>query len=217
MVGLVAITIIQSMRATTLVETNSPVAIKAAGTPKYEIVERDGDYGKDVFWVRLSRKPSSAELIAITREIKSQARKPRAVIWFALPTGDHKINAWASADCDPEVQVEIHGLTEEQATQLMRRPLPNGSSAIVGRWLEDANGGVLWTIYRQGDSLWLEHAGSAQGNGIRREIVEVETIGHRRFQRKEFSRAGDHYVINGRGNLEVRDDRGLFTTANLGR
>ncbi len=63
------------------------------------------------------------------------------------------------------------------------------------------------------DSIWLEEATSPASDGLRRVLVEIESGGLRGFECKQFSRAGDHYVINGHGGLELRDDHGLIAVA----
>ena len=194
----------------------APVAA-TVGTPRYEIIERSADRAKDVFFVRLARKPSKDELLVITREIKSRARAPRAVIWFRLGDGNPKSNSWAAADCNPEPEVEIRGHTAETEAELLRRPLAADADDVIGRWIEDAGEGELYTIYRRRDSLWLDSARSANGSGIQQELVELRRGGLQTFQRKEFSRAGDRYVINGYGDLEIRDNEGLMLVAPRGR
>jgi len=188
-------------------------ATATGGAPRYEIIERSADRAKDVFFVRLARKPSKDELLVITREIQSQARAPRAVIWFGLGDGNPKSNPWAAADCNPETKVEIRGHTAESEAELLRRPLPANATDVIGRWIEDAGEGKLYTIYRRGDSLWLDSARSPDSSGIQQELVELGRGGLWRFQRKEFSRAGDRYVVNGYGDLEIGDGEGLLLVA----
>jgi DNA-directed RNA polymerase subunit RPC12/RpoP len=186
-------------------------SVTTPGTPGYEIIERDGDSAKDVFTIRLARKPSKDELLAIAREVRSQARRPRAVMWFRLRDGNP--NSWASADCDPELRLEILGLTAEEEAALVARPLPAGE--VIGRWVEDSLEKALYTIYRGADSLFLEtvHDANSPSKGLQQELVEVKRTGLRQFQRREYSRAGDHYVINSYGDLELRDDHGLIAVA----
>jgi hypothetical protein len=216
--GCITLLMVRNMESTPKHEPVAPSARAAAavatgGAPRYEIIEQDGDRAKDVFFVRLDRKPSRDELLVISREIRSRGRAPRTVIWFGLVDGNPKSNPWASVDCDPEPQVEIRGLTAQAEAELLRRPLAAGASDIIGRWIEDANGGALYTLYRRADSLLLETAHSPDGNGTQDELVKIEGGGLQQFQRKAFSRAGDRYVINGYGDLEIRDDHGLILVA----
>jgi hypothetical protein len=177
-------------------------------------VQQEGDYAKDVFWIRLDKKTTREGLAAICRDLKTKSSRPRTVVWFVLGDLTPRPGAWATADCDPEPKVDILGLTPEQEADLLTRSLPAGASEILGRWLEDDGGDTaLFTIYRASDSLWLETARARDGRGIQQELVTPEAGDSKRFQRKEVSRAGDHYVINGRGDLELRDDKGLIGVA----
>jgi hypothetical protein len=68
-------------------------------------------------------------------------------------------------------------------------------------------GGIPYTIYQAGDSKYLELRHSPSGRGVESELVEV--IPGRRFKRREVSTAGEYYVINDLGELEIRDRDGL--------
>ncbi len=187
------------------------VGKEVPGTSRYEIVERETEGTKDLFWVRLIGKPSREELLRITLELSAQAKAPRVIVWYSL--GDGNPIPWAAADCDPEPSVEILGLTADQEAELVSRPLPVLATSIEGRWISDDYTRCLYTLYRRGDVFWLERAGSRESEGTQVELVEMERSALRRFQRKEFSRAGDHYVINGYGDLELRDHDGLIAVA----
>jgi len=175
----------------------------------------EGDHAKDIFFIRLREKVSREVLAGFAQEIHRAKTTgiQRTVIFVYLPqvdaygAGRSFGSPWAMAEFDPGLKVEIHGLSAEQEAELVAGPTPPGGD-VVGRWLYDALGGRIYTIYRKNGVLYLESKGSPKG-GSSDEIVEVEHPTGRRFKRKEISRGGDYYLINRKGDLEIRDDEGL--------
>ena len=71
-------------------------------------------------------------------------------------------------------------------------------------------GAELYRIYRKDGVLYLETR-SSSGGGASQELVEVGYASVQQFERKSVSKAADHYLINRKGDLEVRDDEGLIS------
>jgi hypothetical protein len=167
--------------------------------------------------VRLNTKVTPEVLREIALELKSQetTRYELTYLFYYLPgngpkMGDGYDDPWASAEFRPTLDVEILGLTPDKERALLSAPHPECDS-LIGRWVEEAMGGTLYTIYQTGGSKYLNQRTSPSGRGHSVELVEV--IPGRRFERREESRAGDHYVINDRGELELRDREGLIGVA----
>ena len=191
---------------------------RSVSAPPYKILEFDGDHVKDIFFVRLREKVTKDALGGLADEIrrKGSTGKERTVFWFYLPQVDAFKEEgpfgapWALADFNPGLKIDVYGFNAEEEAELVASPIPPGRD-VIGRWLEDCNGGDgLYTIYREGGVLYLETKRSPRG-GLNKELVEVGYPAGQRFERKEFSRAGDHYLINRKGNLEVRDNQGLIS------
>ncbi len=167
--------------------------------------------------VRLNMKVTPEVLREIALELKSQetTRYEFTYLFYYLPgngpkMGDGYDDPWASAEFRPTLDVVILGLTPDKERALLSAPQPECDS-LIGRWVEEAMGGTLYTIYQTGESKYLEERTSPSRRGHGRELVEV--IPGRRFVRQEVSKAGDHYVINDRGELEIRDREGLIGVA----
>jgi hypothetical protein len=190
---------------------------RGLSAPPYTILLAEGDHAKDVIYVRLREKVTKDVLAGHCREIrrKGSTGKERTVIWFYLPQVD-AFKAprfgwpWAFADFDPGLKLEIRGFDAEQEAKLVASPIPPGR-VVVGRWLDDSAGGGLYTIYREDGLLYVEAMGGHPGGGIVDELVEVGYPAGQRFERKKLSRAGDYYLIDLKGDLEVRDGDGLIS------
>lgn len=209
-------------------EENVDLEIPRRDHPRNRVLSADigkaFDYeaGKDVFCVRLPGKVSAMQLEESAREIarskppnpNTGLRNKRTVVFFYLPEVDAFGpdgpfgSPWALADLNPPVgmeeEVKIMGLTIDQEIKLLAEQKPLVGD-LIGEWLEDADGGTLYSIIRRDASLFLNHGGAYE-----QELVEFGPEPGRLFKRKERSRAGDYYRINERGELELRDDHGLI-------
>jgi hypothetical protein len=199
--------------------TSHPGGIsRRVSAPPYTILKSEGDHVKDIFFVRLREKATKSVLAELADEIrrKESTGKERTVIWLYLPQVDAFKTGpfgppWALADFNPGLTLEVYGLNAEQEAELAAIPIPPGPD-VVGRWIEDCNGGEgLYTIYRKSGVLYLQTVRSRTSEGIIREMVEAGYPTGRRFERNEASRAGDHYLVNSNGDLEVRDNQGLIS------
>jgi hypothetical protein len=164
--------------------------------------------------VRLNKKVSQETLQAIALELKSQdsRRYDRTFIFYYLPGMTPGAGAWATTHFNLDLEVRILGLTSEQEHALVGEPTPSNRE-VIGRWLDEGPflGGRI-TIFREHGKLYMELK-FQDGTGLTKEVVENRSSLGRRFHWAEDSSSGDHWVIDGRGNLQVRDNEGLIKTA----
>jgi hypothetical protein len=193
---------------------NSGIPVEVSYPVIDELSEPPRKHG---LYVRLNMKVTPEVLRAIALELKSQetTQYELTYLFYYLPGNGPEMGAgyghpWASADFGPTLKVEILGLTPDTERALLSAPQPECDS-LIGRWVQEAMGGALWTIYQAGDSKYLELRHSPSGRGVEDELVEV--IPGRRFKRREASTAREYYVINDLGELEIRDRDGLVLVA----
>ena len=162
--------------------------------------------------VRLNKKVSEDILRAIALELKSNDSRQydRTFIFYYLPDMTGGANAWATTHFDPTLDVRIFGLTIQEEQALMTEPTPSDHQ-IIGGWLDEYLPSQI-TIYREDDTLYMERK-FKDGSSLKEELVEKPSPFGQRFDLKEGSSFGDHWVINLEGNLEIRDNTGLISTA----
>lgn len=162
--------------------------------------------------VRLNKKVSERTLRAIAFKLKSQdsCHYDRTFITYYLPGMAVGAGAWATTHFNPDLELCIFGLTPEQEEKLVREPAP-ANCEIIGRWLDEFVGSRI-TIFRQDGKLLIEYM-FKDGSSLKNELVDKKTALGRRFDKVESSRAGDHWILGSDGNLQVRDNDGLITTA----
>ena len=100
----------------------------------------------------------------------------------------------------------------QSAQASAEEPQPANREAI-GRWLDvSARFSCRITLFREDGNLYVEEKYS-DGSGGKQGVVESESSLGRRLDPVERNRSGDHWIIDQRGSLQIRDDQGLIRTA----
>ena len=94
---------------------------------------------------------------------------------------------------------------------------------VIGRWFDEDGlstlGGCRITIFREQGNLYVEfnykdgRFNPKDGRLDKEMVVESPSSLGRRFDSVATSPSGDYWVIDSRGNLQTRDNDGLFSTA----
>lgn len=164
--------------------------------------------------VRLNKKVSEENLRVIALKLKADDPRnyERTFIAYYLPDMTIGAGAWATAHFNPNLEVRILGLTAEAEKTLTQEPVPENRE-IIGRWLDESPFvGSRITIYREGGTLYVEQK-YKDGSSSNKELVEKSSPLGRRFDEVGGSTAGDHWILDSRGNLQLRDNEGLISTA----
>ena len=119
---------------------------------------------------------------------------------------------WATTHFNPELEVNILGLTPKQDESLATKS-EDPSREVIGSWLDQSPmvGGKI-SIYRKDDKLYMERT-FKDGSNSNEEMVEKPSSSGKRFEEKSGSSFGEHYIIDRQGNLQIRDQEGLIATA----
>ena len=164
--------------------------------------------------VRLNKKVSERTLRALALKLKSQDSRnyARTFIVYILPDMKVGAGAWATTHFDPDLEVRILGLTAKQEEALKQLP-HDPSREIIGSWIDDRMYlGNRTTIFRQDGKLFMERV-SWDGSSGKKEIVAKPSTSSKKFEDKEGNSFGEFYLIDSRGNLQLRDQDGLISTA----
>ena len=163
--------------------------------------------------VRLNKKVSRDVLEAIAYELKQLDKntyKKTFILYYLL---DMKIGAgaWASTHFNPDLKVEILGLTSEEEMNLTKSSAePKGK--IVGQWLcEQPFTESRTTLYTQDGRIYMKNLFKDGSSGTD-EMVEKKSARGRRFQEKQGNASGEYYLINKDGLLEFWSDNGHICT-----
>ncbi len=165
--------------------------------------------------VRLNRKVSKAVLRAIALELKARdpRKHERTFIVYLLPEMRVGAGAWATTHFNPDLTVEILGLTIAKGKALIDEPIDIPSHRIIGAWIDERHyASSKITIYQaQGRPFLQQRFGD--GSKRTKELVERPSPDGRKFEMKEGSPSGDHFLIDRQGNLQLRDQDGLISIA----
>ena len=116
--------------------------------------------------------------------------------------------AWATTHFNPTLEIRIIGLSIQEEQALMAESTPPNAE-VIGIWLDDWTSSRI-TIYQENGSLYMEQAFS-DGSSRKEELVENTSPLGRRFDMME--KTTDYFIIDSEGNLQLRDNLGLISTA----
>ena len=193
-------------KATTLATIPSDVEYKILASVEIPGFKRQLD-------VRLNRKVSEDILQAIATKLKDSDSKvyERTLIAYYLPGMQVGAGAWATTHFDPDLRVRILGMSSDDEKSLAAKLVKHPNT--LGKWSDEAFfGGAVITIYRENGKFYLEENFAGDGSVLNLEVVEKRSPIGRRFEDVD-SANGDQYVIDGRGNLQLRDGDGPIRTA----
>ena len=163
--------------------------------------------------IRLNRRVSENVLRSIALKLKKKDKKQykRTFICYYLPGMTVGAGAWATTHFNPNLQVQILGLSSKLESEI-KKSTQDYSGKSLGRWIDHGIAGGVITIYRQEDELFLEQIFNDKSK-LREELIKRASKYGVCFDIKEGSPTGDYYLINKAGDLEIRDDAGLISTA----
>lgn len=163
--------------------------------------------------VQLDGKVSEDQLEAIAHEIKNAESRnfTTTIVFFHLPDPGVFGMAWARASFDfgfdgPGLQVHHIGLSKVDEAKILATPLA-ADADVIGRWSDSTN---VYIIFRSHGKFTLE-VGVPGGGKYAVNVVEKKTPLGRRFQDPD--EPFDHYIIDSKGDLQVRDESGLIEMA----
>ena len=156
--------------------------------------------------VRLSRKVGEEALRSIALKLREEESEEyeRMFIAYELPGMMPGAGAWATSHFNPDLKVEILGMTIEESAQTPA--VPGGE--LVGRWLDQGIVGGWYTIMVRDKNLIGEWK-FTDGSSIEEKLIESADSGRRRFGKKE-NPYGEYYVIESDGRLGLYDSEGRF-------
>ncbi len=164
--------------------------------------------------IRLNKHVSEVTLNAIAKTVKASdsSNYERTFIGYYLPDMQVDAGYWATTHYNPNLDVRILGLSADAAAKLSAKPETTNHDEI-GRWLDESPfTGKRIVIFRDNGKLFMESTYKDGSSGTT-EIVESQSSLGRRFNKPGDSTAGDHWILDSNGDLQLRDDEGLISTA----
>ena len=161
--------------------------------------------------VRLSSKVSSQVLHSIAWKIKEgEVQKyERIFIFYWLPGMEVGSGAWATTHFDPELEIRILGLTQEEEARMIRETTSQ-SRDIVGVWMDDRPYvGATLTLYYENGRLYLESR-YKDGSGSTDVMTEQLYDFGKRLVEEDGNPHGEYFVLDSKGDLHSGGKGGLF-------
>lgn len=161
--------------------------------------------------VRLDEEVSEDTLRAIALELKAGDSRPydRTLIVYYLPEMPVGSGGWATSNFDPALDVRILSIDGPGERADVSASLISDREDI-GSWLDDVSG-IQIVMYREGGKSYVEQY-FRDGKFLKEELAGNPSTPGQRLVTTGGS-GGGHWVIDPSGNLQIRDNVGLISTA----
>lgn len=161
--------------------------------------------------VRLDKKVSVEELRNIALTIKGMEKNDyeRTFITYYLPDMEIGSGAWATSHFNPELKVNILGLSasEEEKLNIEAKKIPE---EIVGVWRDDRPYiSAVLTIYRKNKKLYLDTKYN-DGSGSKKQMIEKSSNIGTKLVEKGGNAHGEYFILSAEGVLQAGGNNGIF-------
>lgn len=183
-------------------------AYKVINDQHYSTAKRSVD-------VVLDERLKKGDLRRIATEIKNGDKEnyDRTVVGYYIASEDRSNGYWATATFDPDLKINVLGVSRERIDAVKKADQPGSNSKIVGAWLDDRpHVRATLELIKQGDGLALKSV-NAEGTTSVTPMDESKKNGNVVLRDPENPDAGRYFVINENGQLEFWGPDGRYYTA----
>lgn len=187
---------------------------KAVGEEKQYSIIKEEKMGniKSTIDIRLKSDVDKEALTKIANKLKKDGRSnyQRIFINYYLPEMEVGEGAWATSHFNPDLEVQILGITKEEKDKLLKEKSPVQGN-LIGRWLDDTLFvESVYTISRIGGVLKLTIKYKDGSESVKKLTEKIANKQKRWIE--EDNDFGEYYVLNDDGNLSIYDNQGLIRT-----
>lgn len=191
-----------------------PPSVPIPSDVSFTVVKENNVRGKRVLDVRVNKRVAEEVLQSIAWRLKEgDSSKPeRTLIAFYLPETAIGSGAWATANFDPRLKIQILGVPAAQE-QRPSQPTLQPSREMIGSWLQDGEPfpGKI-TLFHEDSALYMAKT-FTDGTTSKELMVEQQSNTGRKFMKADRIRpSDDYYVIDAFGNFQIwsQDTDGSF-------
>jgi hypothetical protein len=160
--------------------------------------------------VRLNKRISKDALTTIALKLKEDSpdNYDRTFIFYYLPGMEIGKGAWAATDFNPNLEVRILGLSQDEELTLNSQKI--GEGKLIGAWIWEPGFNVRIAILQRGQKTFLETTGKYGSSGIQ-ELTVKQTPSGTRYEYMQPIPFGGYYLLEMDGRLGIYDNDGLTT------
>ena len=158
--------------------------------------------------IRLKKAVDKQKITAIAQKLrKNNKGYERLFICYYLPDMKIGSGAWATSHFNPDLKVNILGMTQDEESELIsKKDIIKGK--ILGKWIDRGGVGGIYTIFEDDGILKLNvkyKDGSSSKKDLKKKIVkEIKRL---------YQNSQEYFIINSNGTLGIYDDEmGLIRT-----
>jgi hypothetical protein len=163
--------------------------------------------------IRLRKEVDKRVLAKIANELRNDGRRKfeRIFINFYLPDMKPGEGAWATTHFNPNLEVNILGMTSVEKETLLSNTAKS-SMDIIGRWIDNSPYvGGIYSISKSKDGYKLI-VNFKDGSKMTKNLVLKQSEGGRTFY--ESGNNKEFYQIVGNGSLKLFDEDGMIKELN---
>ena len=178
----------------------------------YEIIkiERVGSI-KCSLDVRINKKIDKNTLTEIAHELRNRENKKydKIFICYYLPGMKIGSGAWATTHFNPDLKVEVIGLSIEDEEKL-KPDTEKDDKSIVGIWMDEIPYASSRITIKKDNSKIIMHRAYQDGSEGTDVLEESTYNGLRRFEDAGGNSFGEYYLIDESGKLGIYGRQGLI-------
>jgi hypothetical protein len=162
------------------------------------------------FDVQISRKATKDELIELANKLrKSQpGNYKRFFITYYLPGMEM---GWATSHFDPNLKVEIHGLTVDQEKRLLEN-VEDKQEKVIGIWIDETPYISNRTSLIRKEDRVMMRIQFKDGSLLEKEMIETNTANGKKYEERGGNDLGEYYLLDKSGALKAYDREGYINT-----
>ena len=179
----------------------------------YSIVEKTSLPGvKLSIDIRLSKKVDKDFLREFALFLKNSDKGKYKNIFICYYLPDMKVGsgAWATTHFNPDLKVEILGMTLEQEKKL-KSEKTEPDQKIIGKWKDESPVvGAIWKIFEKNKKTYLQE-NYKDGSKSEKELLIKKEKGLTKYYKID-NRSGTYFIITESGDLSIYDNEGFYMT-----
>lgn len=180
---------------------------------EYSVIEKTSLSGvKLSIDIRLSKKVDNDFLKEFALFLKNSDKGKYKNIFMCYYLPDMKVGsgAWATTHFNPDLKVEILGMTLEQEKKL-KSEKAEPDQKIIGKWKDESPFvGAIWKMFEKNKKTFLL-VNYNDGSKSENELILKKEKGITKYYEKD-DRAGTYFIITKSGDLSIYDNEGFFMT-----
>lgn len=189
---------------------------QSEGTVTYSIINIEiNNKVKTIASVLISKKIPEFELRSLATKIKSDINpvSNRVRLFFLLPGMTMGNGAWARADFNPDLRVDMIEQSIETENKMADYKATLSDSNFIGLWNANLSGDFIYRLKRgPNDKFTLDFYSPSENSSGPLPALLKKTKIKGKIAFRDIDEPNEYYIIESNGDLSAFDERGYITS-----